>query len=129
MRLPRTTLIACLVLCSAMARAEPIVWHCDVVFDATGSHHGREVSIDADHERARDDDMTWTNGARTPGQGNLEQWVHIEGDVASWGNRLVQSGAVTSTFELDLRTGRYTITSTANGQISHGICRGPAAVS
>lgn len=73
--------------------------------------------------------MTTGNGVKTPDAANLEEWVQIDGGLAAWGNRHADGSGFTSRFELKLQTGTFTITSTANGQIAHGWCHGPALTS
>ena len=116
--------VAWVVTFSTMARADIITLDCEVTFDLSGNQRHRQVSIDLDHRTVRDEDLAWTNGARVPGPGAFEQWVRMDGHVASWGERRTNTGEPSSVFELDLQTGRYALTSTANGRVSHGTCAG-----
>ena len=113
---------AWLTACSTIARADPITLDCEVIFDLSGNQRHRQVSIDLDHGTVHDEDLAWTNRARVPGPGGFQQWVTMDGHVATWGQRHPNGGDPTSVFELDLRTGRYTLTSTTNGRVSHGTC-------
>lgn len=107
-----------------MARADIINLDCEVIFDLSGNQRHRHVSIDLDHGTVRDENLAWTNGAEVAGPGAFEQWVRLDDHIASWGERRTNGGEPTSIFQLDLRTGRYALTSTANGRVSHGTCAG-----
>lgn len=100
-----------------------------MVFDLTGNHSRRDVTIDTDSSVVQDEDMTWVPGRSLPNSAQMEQWTDVGGAVARWGNRHIAGGQPTSLFQLDLRIGRYTLTSTANGQVSHGTCGGPGPTS
>ena len=102
---------------------------CDVVFNLSGNHSQHEITIDTDSGIVRDADLTFAPGAGTPGSEDLKQWTDVAGPVARWGNRHARSGQPTSVFRLDLGTGRYTLTSTANGEVSHGACGGSGPTS
>ena len=122
-------LTACLMAYSPTVRAGQIIFDCDVVFKVTGRATHHVIVVDTEHGIVRYDDMTTGNGVKTPDAENLEEWVQIDGGLAAWGNRHADGSGFTSRFELKLQTGTFTITSTANGQIAHGWCHGPALTS
>ena len=122
-------LIACLTACSPAAQARRITYDCDLVFDAIGHARHQTITVDTDHGVILHDDVTWLNGMKNPLDPKLQEWVHVGDKVVSWGNRHPGQGESTSTFELDLQTGRYTATSPKSGQFSHGVCSSPSTVS
>lgn len=121
--------VACCLVCSWAADAEPLVMQCEVVFDLTGHRPHNTITLDKDQGTVRDDGKDWLNGMTTPSARNLEQWVHVSDDMVTWGNQTDDGNRPTSLFQLDLRTGQYTATSTTNGRFSHGLCSGPGLIS
>lgn len=121
--------IACLMVLPQAAGARQITLECEVIFDPSGSQRLHLVTVDTEQKVVHDDDLTWVDGAANPASANLEEWAQVQDGVVSWGNRHTGPGAATSVFELNLQTGHYTLTSAANGRVSHGFCRNRALTS
>ena len=111
-----------LVLVRPSSNSEPIRLNCRVAIETTGELEERTVRMDMQARVAQDNAMTFTDGATSPLAANVEEFVAVEGQRATLGNRTKIDGRMVGILTVDLLTGGCTFVSRSIEVAGRGTC-------